>query len=424
MRRGQAISLDFLSAMFIFVVMIITGFYLLQTNLVPRQSFTAQVEQAGETAWTNFQDETEWTVYGKPVIVHANARLDNEPVIADVPITSAAVANSTLVMKDRAELRSEHNLTSNRTVFIADVRNGSTRADVVWTEEGTLEDRNYSSGLERGGDSVWNDKLNLTFTTSGLSQLSFDGTDMLDAAADLAGGSSPGYDVDLLEANVTYTAGGEKHVRLYEDSGQVRITGFFTGEREWVLNLSGRFDTMYSAEAGGLVNLDTAGTGIYTATTDWVDFNDSSEGLSIIGDDLFVNVSRDSANAKLRVNVNFSDSGGRKDVLLYAHKGNYTNATAQKVDFYQPAETTVGVREPTGGVSRAKADDLEAKDSDTVREKLDLTGVSYNISIPGVFTKGDPVDTDTTVMVLKFPVTVLERFGNVTVKTMRFRVWE
>ncbi|MDY6768572.1 MAG: hypothetical protein SVW02_00480, partial [Candidatus Nanohaloarchaea archaeon] len=420
--QGQAVSIDFMAAMVIFILMVAAGFYVVQNSFVPSGGFAQQVEAAADSALDSFNTETEWTVYKTPVGVRSNASLRNEPVTVDVPYPGGIVANSTLAMNGGAEVRSQHNLSTNDTVILTDIREGSTRLDVVYTYTGSMDDRNYTSNLDHGGDSVWNDKLNVTFTANGLSQLSFNGNAFLDAEAHLAGGSSPAFDTRLLRANVTYSS-GRKHVRLFEDAGQIRITEFFSGEREWDLNLTSSFDTLYSSEAGGIVNLNSGGTGLYTATTDWVDFNDSARGLSIVGEGMFVNVSRDSSNAKLEVLINFSDSGGRKDLLLYAHTGNYTNATAQKRDFYNPYEAPVGVPEPVEGVSREQANTLESDSYGSIQDTLGLTGLTYNISIDGVFKAGKDVDTSSAVSVLDFPTAVVERYGNASMKDMVMRIW-
>ncbi|MDY6761958.1 MAG: hypothetical protein SVY41_02835, partial [Candidatus Nanohaloarchaea archaeon] len=316
--KAQAVSIDFLAAMTIFIFMIAAGFYVVQTSVVPQTGFIKQVETAADTALTNFRDETEWTVYRTAVPVRSPAPLDNEPVTVQYPFPGGIVPNSTLVMRDDTELRSQHNLSSNRTVVVTDLRNGTTRLDLVHTESGSLADRNYSADLVQRGTSAWHGSLNVSFTSEGLSKLALDGTDLLEENADLAGGATPTFDEDLLRVNASYSS-GRKHVRVFEDSGQVRVTELFTGEREWKLNLSSSFDTVYSSAENGLVNIDQAGVGIYTASTDWVDFNDSSQGLSIIADDMFVNISRTGANAEVDVRINFSDTGGRKDLLLYAH---------------------------------------------------------------------------------------------------------
>ncbi|MDY6765848.1 MAG: hypothetical protein SVW77_00615, partial [Candidatus Nanohaloarchaea archaeon] len=384
--KGQAVSIDFLAAMTIFIFMIAAGFYIVQTSVVPQPGFTQQVEAAADTALTNFRDETDWTVYRTAVPVRSPAPLDNEPVTVDTPFPGGIVANSTLVMDGNREVRSQHNLSSNETLVVADLRNGTTRLDLVYTRTGTMADRNYSTDLTRSGDNVWHNDLNVTFTTNGLSQLEFDGTGLLESNADLAGGAEPAYDDDLLRVNVTYSS-GRKHVRVYEDSGKIRVREFFSGEREWELNLSSSFDTVYSSAENGIVNIDQGGTGLYTATTDWVDFNDSTNGLSIIGDDMFVNVSRDGANAEVDVRVNVSDNGGRKDLVLYAHKGNHTNASAQKAAVIQGYDTPVGVPEPVDGVSEENAADFASNDYESVKDTLELSGLEYNISVDGVFKK-------------------------------------
>ncbi len=420
--KGQAVSIDFLAAMTIFIFMIAAGFYVVQTSIIPQAGFTEQVEAAADNALENFQDETDWTVYRTAVPVRSPARLENEPVVLDTPYPGGIVANSTVVMKDNTELRSQHNLSSNQTVVVTDLRNGTTRLDIVYTRSGTMDDRAYTSDLVQSGDSAWHDDLNVTFTANGLSQLELDGTGLLETSAHLAGGADPEYDADLLQVNATYSS-GRKHVRVFEDSGKIRVREFFSGEREWKLNLSSSFDTMYSSAEDGLVNIDQGGTGIYTASTDWVDFNDSTNGLSIVGEGMYVNVSRDTASSEVDVRVNFSDTDGRKDMLLYAHKGNYSNASAVKTAFLQGYDTPVGMPEPVDGVSTEEAGKLESNDYESVKNTLELSGLEYNISVEDVFKKGKNVQTDRTVSVLDFPVPVVQRFGNASINTMVMRIW-
>lgn len=423
--KGQAVSIDFIAAMVIFVFMVAAGFYVVQNNIVADSGFTRQVAAAADSAFTSFRDETDWTVYRTPIAIRSNQSLDNEPVTVAFPYPGI-VANSTLTMREGREIPSQHNRSTNRTLVVADLREGGTRLDVVYTHTGSLDDRTYTTDLTEGGDSVWNDRLNVTFTSEGFSTLELRDTGMLQSTADLAGGATPTFDEQLLRVNATYSS-GRKHVRIFEDSPQIRITEFFTGEREWQLNLTSSFDTLYSSAEGDTVDIAADGEELYAAQTDWVDFSDTSagseDGLSIVGEDIFVNVSSDGSGARREVTINFSDSGGRKDLLLYAHEGNHTNATAQKRDFYHPYTVTVGVPEPVEGVSEENAEELEQQDYDALQDTLGLTELDYNISIDGVFTAGKDVETDTTVNVIDIPVPVVHRFGNGSVKSMVMRVW-
>ncbi|MCJ7478924.1 MAG: hypothetical protein MUP63_01980 [Candidatus Nanohaloarchaeota archaeon QJJ-7] len=420
--KGQAVSIDFMTAMTIFIIMIAAGFYIVQSSFVPEGGFIQQVEDAADTGLSNFRESTRWTVYRNPVIISSSQSLKNEPVAIDYPFSRDILKNSVLVTQDGKELRSQHDLLTNDTVMVTDIREGKNRFDIVYTKTGNLEDRNYSSGLEHSGESAWNDQLNVTFTANGFSQLEFENTDLLQDNAHLAGSSDPFFDHGLLKVNASYSS-GRKHIKLFEDSGQIRVREFFTGERDWELNLTSRFDTAYTP-GEGVINLETSRTGIYTGTTDWIDFNDSDQGLSIIGENIYVNVSRDAPTSELDVRITFSDTGGKKDLLLYAHKDDYNNATDQKQEFYSPYDTTLGVPEPVEGVSRQRAAELESGDYEYVKELLGLTGLEYNISIEDTFKHGKNVPTGRTVTVLEFPVPVVERFGNASKRDMVMRIWQ
>ncbi|MDY6766440.1 MAG: hypothetical protein SVW77_03655, partial [Candidatus Nanohaloarchaea archaeon] len=242
MRRGQTVSIDFAIAMTIFIMMVIGGIFLLQRVTQPRTGFGTQVRDAAETAVDGFKDETEWTVFRTPVFVRSNRSLSDEPVTVATPFPGAVVAQSVLVMDGGTERPSQHNISGNETVVVTDLSEGTDRLDLVYTESGTLSDRSYDTGLASSGDMVWNSKVNLTFTDTGLSRLSFNGTGLLQSNADLDGSASPTVEQRPVRVNITYST-GRKHVRMFAESGQIRITEFFTGERDWQLNLSSSFDT-------------------------------------------------------------------------------------------------------------------------------------------------------------------------------------
>lgn len=420
-RQGQAISIDFASAMAIFVFMLAVGLFLFQDALLPQGGFSEQVEAAGATALDTFVDRTEWTVQRERIIVHSSHPLENEPLTVDTPFPPDIVRESVVVTEDGREIVSEHNFSTNETVFVADVKNGTTLFSLVYTKDLLVADRNYSTTLDTHQSSAWNADLNTTFDSRGFTRLFYKDLAMLDTRADLGGGSAPSVRDGVVRANVTYDDAVRKTLFLYEDAGTIEITETFNGEERWRFNLTGNFTRLYGAAADSVYDLDRSGV-IYDNTTDFVDFS-AVRGLAFIGKDMEVRVERDSPTAKIEARINFTDDGGEKELLLYAHDGNHTNATNRYREFFDRKTVTVGLPEPAHGISEQRAADFGSQPYESVKSTLELEGVEYNISVPGVFEKGRNVTTDTAVTAVSFPVTVLHRYGNASLNRLNLRVW-
>lgn len=422
MRHGLSSSVSLAIGMAIFVLTVASAFLLLQGSMGTGGGFSEQVVSAANYALDLFHDRTEWTVYRQPVFIHSAASLASEPLELDVPFATGTVPGSILYMKDGNEVVSQHDFVANTSVVVTNVRQGTTRLDLVYTTDHSLPDRTYTSSLEQVENDTWNDELNVTFSDNGFQQVTFKELDMLTAESDIGASSYPLITSELLRTNATYDEADRKEVRVYDRTGKIRITERFSGETVWTFNLTDNFTTMYSSATGGTVNIDGSDT-LYADTTDLVDFSDAY-GFSIMGDGLFVTVSRETSSAPIDVRVNFTDDGGKKDIVLYAHEGDYTAALAQEQNVDNPYNVSVGVPVAVRGISRAQASSLESQSYETVQEELGLVGSAYNITIPGVFEKGEEVGLETTVHVFEFPVPVLQRFANATVKDLRMRVWD
>lgn len=419
MRKGVSIGVSLAIGMAIFVLGVASTFLLLQGPLAPGGGFSTQVGAAADYALSTFQDNTEWTVYRLPVIVHSSHALNGEPLELRVPYPPSTDEPSILVMQDGQERRSQHSMDDNTTVVHADLSDGATILHIVYTDETGLADRTYNSDLVQGGNSTWNADLNVTVSSTGFSTIRFKDLDMLQDTASISASSTPQFSTGLLQTNISYDEADMKTVRVFDDSGQIRMTDRFTGETDWFFNLTSNFTEMYTSATDSTTSLSSSGI-IFQGTTDFVDFYDVY-GFGILAEDMFVNVSRDTASSRIEVRINVSDDAGRKDVLLEAHDGDYTAIFPRTTP--SPYNVSLGAPVSVRGLSRSKAAALESNDYETVKTTLGLTGSEYNITVPDVFEKGRRVPGSTTVRTFNFPVATMERFANATVNDLRIRVW-
>lgn len=419
MRKGVSFSASLGIGMAIFVVTIASVFLLLQHSILPDQQFSQQVQTAARTSFNGFTDTTYWTVYETPLVIHSNTDLDNEPVVAATQFPNDIVPESVLVTVNGKETPSQHDIAGDETVFVTDLSAGANRVNLVYTKEGDLDDRTYTATLAADDTSVWNDRVNVTFTSSGIDQIEYSNLSYFASTADLGTASTPDVETELLRATVNYSDGTD--IRMFDRAEKLRVTHEFSGERTWTFAMTSNFTTLYASQLDGTRTLEQTGT-IYANTTDVVDLYNAT-GFGIIGDNLSVNVSRDTVSGPIDVEVTFSDDSGEKTVVLYPHDGDYTAAQAQTGAVVNPYTVTQGVPEAQDGVSVEQASSLEDKDYETVKNRLRIAGVEYNITVSDVFRKGQDIDTGATVYAQEFPLPVLHRYGNESLANMSLRVW-
>lgn len=419
-RTGAAIGVSMAVGMAIFILATASTLLLLQDSTATHAGFDRQTAAAADTAIDRFHDVTGWTVYERQITVHAAQDLTNEPLELGTALPIDSDAGSVLVMQDETELPSQYDDTLNETVVVTNISAGTTILDLVYTEDSDLDAREYTSDLDQSGISTWNQDLNVTADSDGFSNITFKDLSLLDGTASLDVDTTPTFRSDLLRTTVTYPAADETEVRVFDRSGQIRVTQEFTGEQEWTFDLTGNFSEMYAAPQDETVDLDQTGT-LFSGTVEFIDFYDV-RGFGIAGDDLFVNVTRDTLTSEITVDINLSDDDGEKDVLLYAHDGDYTEALPVANGFLDPYNTTVGMGAPVTGISRDRAASLADNEYEDVQETLGLTGSEYNLTVDTVFQHGEPVPGGT-VISHEFPVPIVERYGNATITDKRLRVW-
>jgi hypothetical protein len=421
MRQGLSVSVSMAIGMAIFVLAVATAFILLQGAVLPAGGSSEQVVATTTYALDRFEATTGWTLYQQPVIIRSDTALTDQPLELDTPFTPATVPSSIVYTRDGTERVSQHDTTRNTSVIVTDIRNGSTRLDAVYTTTHDLSDRTYTSTLTTAGNSTWNSRMNVTFTDTGFQQITYNGTAMLDAPADIAVATDPTIESSLLRTNVTYSGSDRLNLRVFDRSSQIRFDAAFSGQQVWTFNLTDNITTLYSSSTGSTQDITGSGT-LFTDTTDFIDFYNQT-GMAIIGAAMTVNVSRDGPSSAVDVRINVSDTNGEKAALFYLHDGNYTAAAPYEQNFRDPYTVSVGVPVPLSGISQEEAAAFDEKNDESVREALGIVSAAYNLTLDGIVTQGAPVTAETTVNAVSYPLPVMDRLANATARTLRMRVW-
>ncbi len=416
MRTGQTISLDFATAMAIFLFALAAGVFLFQ-NALSGGGFSEEVSSAGRAALTAFQQEAAWTVHGTPIAVEAATAADSYPVTVPVAYPRDIVTTSPRLTGDGTPLRASHLLDRNRTVAVTDIDSGTNRLTLHYTRDVAVPAPNYTDGLQASGDSIWHETLNITFATGGIPNLTYRGLQLVHDG-DLATTATPVAALDALRANVTYDGTDRTTVRMYDDTGTVRATRHGTGSVTWRFNITSNVTTLYTSDTGTTQSL--SGTGmLYEGATDMVDLS-AVTGLAIIGDAPTVRIGRDDPGDPYRTNVTFTAPA---DIVLHAHDGDHTAALPRLTLFRTPPTATTGVPAPRTGLSRHRLDTLATLSYRDLRDRLGLAGLQYNISVGPVFDAGRNLTDGSDVSVFSAPAAVLAATGNATRYDLAIRVW-
>lgn len=413
-RAGMSISASVAIGMAIFVVTIGTAFLLVQGALYPSDMFGDEVGDAADRAGEQVRTEAWWTIQRAPISSSVDAAATGVPIDTRVPVPDTVDADTVAAVAGGRSVPVQYNATTGDTVFVADRTAGPTRFDLTYTHDADLPPVSYNTSVDSDGTAVWNQVLNASFTDAGVTSLTYNGSPVLGGTADIGATAEPAITVDTVEATATYNS---TVTDLY-DRSQWLVLETTDTDTDWVFPFHDRYATLYAD--GQTYSLDQSGT-IYANATDFIDLYDADDGVAVMGQDLFVNVSRESTDDPVDITVTLPDTDSTR-LAVYPHDGDYTDARPHNQVFQREA-LTVGIPEPVSGVSRAAVTDLAAEGYDTLRERLGIPRMQVNISVSGVASMGRPVTTTGDVAVIEQPVPVVDRFGNTSIHTLQIRVW-
>jgi hypothetical protein len=421
-RKGQTVGIDFALGLAIFIITVsIVIFY--ATNLgTPSSPFSNQVVSSTTQAAETLSELNSWTVYSVPVTLNASSAYAGYPVELDFVYPSTVDRDSPLVTRQRREIASQHHFGINQTVFLANLTSGVRRYSLVYTLGTGLDDRTYTTLVNRSGDSIWNSDINATFDSDGIESLVFDGSEELVQESDLQGiDVLPAYRDGPLRTRISYDDVKDQFFRIFGKTTRIRVQ--HRGDPlTYELNLSSDFDQLYVSNGDQTIDLSGNGT-FFNDSTEFADLNYTSGttyGIALMGEGMNLTVRRDETSGALTANLSIPANGS---YLILPHEGDYTAVSDERDLFFDPPDTTVSLVQEHEGFSQRKLDAFQAQSSDTVQAQLQLTDLGYNISINDSLRLGQEVPGSQQVAVLEYPVTILDRWANQTIRTFRMAVW-
>lgn len=419
MRKGQAIGVDYAVAIGIFVLSIFAGFYYISVTFAPQTPFHDLVDSSAFRASREFEDKVKWEVEKVPVKVQTSYNLTNYTIELDFVFPKSADKNSSLVMHENSEIRSQINFSANTTLIVQNITAGTNWYNLVYTENTNLSDRNYTSNLSLSGMKASNGEINVTFDNKGILSLKYRGLEYLNDSMDLSGSSSPVVSDGTLKAEFHYEQPNEKTGKVFARSKRIEFNLNLSSPDSWDINLTNNFSELYVSDGDQNIDLDDNGT-LYSGTTDWLDFYNLT-GISFFSDNMNAEVYRNSSHGKIQLDLEIGSSNEK--AIIYLHEGNYTNAKAQNQSFHNPPSYSVLTPVSKKGISRKKLSEWENSSYESMKNYMGLSGLDYNITYGNLLSYGREIPIGQDVAVFQYKLPMLTRFGNVSLERMKLAVW-
>ena len=404
MKKAQ-VTIDMVVAMMIFVSMIAGAFYYMFYLANPKQPFDVTLRDQGFLLSQKLGENVSWTVYRAPVWIDSDASAPWNFELLFVP--DVAVDQNSIAILDANLSEIPSAFSQNYTVWVSNITSGRNTFYLSYTKNTTLSLRSHSTDLASSGLSANNSEINVTFTSSGISSLLLDGSEMLGNGIDLGTSGTPSAAANFVRAKFSYPDG--VYASVYQNLSKIKITSNHSINPVIYLKpgLANYYNgTAYSFSASGqMFNSIRNSTDIYSA----------SGGVSVIGRNMNVSIYNTTYREIRLYNVT--------EFEIFAHSGNYVQALDEEALYLGVQPTILGIPRGLRGVSVENLDSLAGVAYADVKARFGGTS-NFNLTIENTSASvGKKIPEDISVVIVKAPVAVVGRLGNITETYFSVAVW-
>ncbi|MDY6771465.1 MAG: hypothetical protein SV186_05955 [Candidatus Nanohaloarchaea archaeon] len=425
-RSGQAIGIDFVIGLSIFVVTVTIGLFYSNTLAVTSSPFSQSVQAATAEASQTFREETEWNVYSLPVELNTSYVESRYPVEIRYVYPADVDPNSTVVMHEGGHIPSQIDYQLNATVFYANLSGTGKEYRPTYTRNTDLTKLNYTKHVFKSGSEIWNEDVNVTVATAGIADLTFQGQTLLTGATFNTGTPTINYTKGSLRVHVLYNGSDRNELRLFGQDNRVRLAQEdHSGDATYTFDLIDSFDEVYVANYSGDSQTNSTGQSgtIYSGEADIADFHLGSGGtadsLALMNEDMQLTVANNSGDLTADVTLDEPD----ERLLLLPHTGEEGDITTQTDLFFDPPTVTVYPVERQTGLSLQQIRGFSQLGQEVLRTTLGLSGLGFNLSVGTYVSLGEEFPGSQQVAVQQQPTTLLGRYANTTQTELRLAVW-
>ena len=138
-----------------------------------------------------------------------------------------------------------------------------------------------------------------------------------------------------------------------------------------------------------------------------------SGGIAVIGQNLNISLYNNTYNE-----IRIYDT---KEFELYIHDGTYTNALIERDMFVNPPNTTFLISEDVTGISYDSLSLLNTTPYNTLKNNF-YSNVNFNLTVNNI-SIGTTRPKKTNVVVINYPISVVDRFSKINQSQFDIAVW-
>ncbi len=402
MKKGF-VALDEIIGLVIFLMIVSVSFYYLSYISKPQETFSSVLKQEAFDFAENIEGNITWTVYRMPVIVTSGNT--SKATIEKKFYPSQNVDVNSIIVKNENKTEINSSFDDNTIIFTPNVVQGKNNYFVLYTKDTALDSRTYATDLNAFGVWVNNSLMNVSFATTGISKIEFNGLSVLQGVgANLTTSSVPDLTSSAVRAKRAYDNGID--VKIYNNNSKIIVTSNHTFNP--VIYITKTFTNQYN---GSVNPISSAGLQ-FNSVVDFLDIY-GVKGISVIGNNLNVSLYNNTYNEVRLYNVT--------DFEIYLHDGDYTNALTEKDMYLNPHESTLLIPEEVTGISLDRLTNLNGANYKLIKETFS-NGIDFNITT-GNTTMGIERPIDVGVVVVKYPVLVVDRLAETNNSELDIAVW-
>lgn len=418
-RKGQTVGVDFSIAMSVFVLTIVTGIFYAIYVALPTSPFSQQVRSSAVVSGDRFVEHNSWKLDKTSQVIDSTG-IQSFPVESDIVIPEDGFEESFRATSEGEVLDSQFDRGLGA-VYLLDVPSSKTFVDMFYSKDLNPGPQNVSeevSGQYVSEDFlVDNGDLEVVLDGSGIEYLEYQGDRKLNGVdMDISGSfsnvSGPLRESVILEDSRILRAS------FYGDSNLGRLVENSSGTRTYSFNVSSGYDSLTIENSSGQFTLDISSDGThYTGTTDYMWFEGEEVPLGVFRRGMDVSVSRSSSGSPVIADADIYDEGSTW--MVSGDQYGFSSLREFFYSFRTYTSSTVKVE----GVSETLLDSFSSLDYRSVRDRLGLSGMNYNISLGSNYTLGDEIPGTQDIFVQEFPVNMMDENGNMTFEEFRVAVW-
>lgn len=402
-RKGSS-PIDWVVGAVIFIMLVAFAFYYANYVASPPQPYESVLRNAAAEVADSVASNATWVLKKVPVIV-SSASSAKWPlgIYFRLPPTAHP---STLSVIDSNGSAYRRLLKDGRIFWSAPLSSGKNYYYFLYSEDVNLTDYAYQSDIYLSAAAMNNSRISLNFSSAGIANFTFGGNETLFGSGISLGTSSlPSVSGNIAYAEANYSDG--MSAKIYSEIPKVSVHSNHSIDVSVYLltNFTDFYadNTTYSFSAGS-----------YSGITDMVDVYNSS-GMAFIGSG---------------INFSVSNKGSYREILMhnvtqfeiYAHPGNYSYALGERDAYLSPPQVTLGISDEIRGVSQVRFSLVSSMPSDELKGEMGVRGIGFQL----LFNETEDyaaIPSGRGVVVVRHPVSLLERFGNVSETYLGVAVW-